>query len=55
MATNSFEMKPFCGANSFKIIVPDGITISGELGHCCLLFHDGSTSLGADIWEYSDV
>lgn len=55
VALRSFEMRRFCGADSFKIIVPRGVTISGDRGHCNLLFDNGTTSDAATVWEYGDL
>lgn len=57
IATNGFEIKySFCGALSFQVIVPIGITvIPTSLGHCNLYLMDGFKQKGSWIPVYQNT
>lgn len=44
LATLSFEIQPLYGALGIKVVVPEGVKVTGSTGHSALYFMDGFTS-----------
>lgn len=47
IAIENIEMRPLCGSQSICIIVPKGIKIIGDVGHCNLFFMENFTYRGS--------
>lgn len=55
VAKASFEIRPLYGAQYINIIVPEGVTVTGDPGHNELYFMDGFTTyLPVKVVKYSD-
>ena len=55
VAKRNIEMTPLFGSTAINIIVPKGIDVSGNLGHCNLYFMDGFKAKGRWIPVYGNT
>ena len=54
MAETDFEFRPLYGASAFNLIVPNGIIVSGDFGHCGIYFMNDYAHIGS-VPVYSDI